>query len=235
MIKFENTEVVGWEAAIREMKAKGYRKTKTGYETFVSVKCKNLNLGTYKTEEEAKSAVYNFRKERFINSVRAFNLNENDGIVIHDKYVIFSTGDIFNLHGKKMIGNIDRSGYHEVILNGKQYRVHRLVAEAFIPNPENKPCVNHKDGNKKNNKVNNLEWCTYSENTVHAYQTGLEKRMCGEQHHSHKLTEEDVKYIKQVYIKRDKEFGAVALAKKFNVDRTTIHDIIRGKTWREVF
>ena len=98
MIKFENTEVMGWEAAIRGMKAKGYRKTKTGYETFVSVKCKNLNLGTYKTEEEARSAVYNFRKERFINGIRAFNLNENDGIVIHDKYVIFSTGDIFNLN-----------------------------------------------------------------------------------------------------------------------------------------
>lgn len=234
MIKFENTEVVGWEAAIRGMKAKGYRKTKTGYETSISVRGKTLNLGTYKTEEEAKSVAHNFRKERFIKGVRAFNLNENDGVVIHDKYIVFSTGDIFNLYGKKMIGHIDRCGYHEVILNGKQYRVHRLVAETFIPNPENKPCVNHKDGNKKNNKANNLEWCTYSENTVHAYQTGLEKRMCGEQHHSHKLTEKDVKYVKQVYIKRDKEFGAVALAKRFNVDRTTIHDIIRGKTWREV-
>ena len=235
MIKIENTEVHGWEVAIRGMRAKCYRKTKTGFETFVSVNCKIVSLGTHKTETEAKLAVYNFRKERFINGVRAFNLNENDGIVTHDNYVVFSTGDVFNLHGVKMAGMIDRCGYHEIILNGKPYRVHRLVAEAFIPNTENKPCINHKDGNKLNNSVDNLEWCTHSENIIHAYQTGLEQPMCGEQHHAHKLTEDAVKYIKQVYAKRDKEFGAVALAKKFNVDRTTIHDIVRGKTWREVF
>ena len=51
--------------------------------------------------------------------------------------------------------------------------VHRLVANAFIPNPENKRCINHKDGNKKNNNINNLEWVSYSENMKHAYRTGL--------------------------------------------------------------
>lgn len=177
MIKIDNTEIYGWEAAIRGMKAKGYRKTKTGYETFVSVKRKSVSLGTYKTETEAKLAVYNFRKERFTNGVRAFNLNENDGVVTHDNYVVFSTGDVFNLHGVKMVGMIDRCGYHEIILNGKPYRVHRLVAEAFIPNPNNLPCVNHKDGNKKNNCVENLEWVTYSENTIHSFKTGLQKKI----------------------------------------------------------
>lgn len=72
---------------------------------------------------------------------------------------------------------ISTYGYLMVTLckNGKSFNasVHRLIAEAFIPNPDNLPCVNHKDGNKLNNAVENLEWCTYKENNIHAYKTGL--------------------------------------------------------------
>ena len=62
-----------------------------------------------------------------------------------------------------------------ISLNGKYYTVHRLVAQTFLLNPDNKPCVNHIDGNKHNNNVSNLEWCTYLENNQHAYRTGLNK------------------------------------------------------------
>ena len=74
------------------------------------------------------------------------------------------------------------TGYEYVSLrknkHNKNYSVHRLVAQAFIPNPNNYSDVNHKDGNKRNNNVNNLEWCTRSYNLAHAIKIGLVKNQC---------------------------------------------------------
>lgn len=102
-------------------------------------------------------------------------------------YMILDMGFVYNRKTKMLLKNsINFDGYNHVTLyhNGNRYRklVHRLVAEAFIPNPENKPEVNHKDGNKTNNDISNLEWVTHSENIQHAYDTGLISidRMIGE-------------------------------------------------------
>jgi hypothetical protein len=93
------------------------------------------------------------------------------------KYLVSDLGRVKSLsrdykygsHDDVILKTNDRRGYEGVTLfdNGKRYykAVHRLVAEAFIPNPDNKPCINHKDENRKNNRANNLEWCTYSENS----------------------------------------------------------------------
>lgn len=74
---------------------------------------------------------------------------------------------------KKLKPILHNTGYLYVTLNGKQLAVHRLVAQAFLPNPNNLPQVNHKDGNKKNNCVDNLEWCSCSENMKHAFKNNL--------------------------------------------------------------
>lgn len=81
---------------------------------------------------------------------------------------------IISLHKHKTKGYI----YVSISRDGKNYnlRVHRLVAKAFIPNPNNKPQVNHIDGNKENNNINNLEWVTNQENQIHAWRKGLCKK-----------------------------------------------------------
>lgn len=88
-----------------------------------------------------------------------------------------SNGRVDNRSGRVLKQKINRYGYGEVTLSSdgkrKTYLVHRLVAAAFIPNPENKQTINHKDGNKLNNHVNNLEWATQKENQQHKWQYGL--------------------------------------------------------------
>lgn len=89
------------------------------------------------------------------------------------KSLYFRNGQALISNKEKILKPLNNRGYLRVRLCEFKvrnlYSIHRLVAEAFIPNPKNKPCVNHKDGDKTNNCVENLEWCTYSENEQHSH------------------------------------------------------------------
>lgn len=127
-------------------------------------------------------------------------------------------------------------GYKRILLRNsegkKHWFVHILVARAFIANPDNKPIVNHKDADKFNNCVENLEWATPSENTVHAFQNGLMNIPRGTRHYLSKLTDKQVAYIRKVYVPRDKKFGEVALARKFGISLNAMSNILCNRTYR---
>lgn len=101
----------------------------------------------------------------------------------NNKYIITSSGKVYNNFTGVEMKQKNTLGYKAVALriyNGEKsqqllYKIHRLVAKYFIPNPKKLDIVNHKDGNKENNDVSNLEWCTNKENTIHAYRTQLNK------------------------------------------------------------
>ena len=137
---------------------------------------------------------------------------------------------------KKLKPFLDKKGYLCVDLIGKNKRktkkVHRIVAEAFIPIIENKPQINHKNGIKTDNRVENLEWCNNSENQIHAFANNLQKGNF--EHHNSKLKLEDVLYIKNNYQKNKKGYGMRCMAKRFNVSVTSIQQILQGKSYRNI-
>ena len=110
----------------------------------------------------------------------------------NEKYLISNCGDVKNIKSEKILKiRTTPEGYVHYSLGGTNKKVHRIVANLFVPNPNNLPCVNHIDGNKLNNSYTNLEWCNYSMNLEHAYinklnsspnMTVLINKVTGEEH-----------------------------------------------------
>lgn len=145
-----------------------------------------------------------------------------------EDYTITKDGTVINNHtGRVVKPQMNGTGYYRVSIGGKLRFVHRLVAEKYIPNPENKPQVNHKDGNKANNCVSNLEWVTNRENSIHALNNGWMR--IEEKHQFAKLTRKQVAFIKS-----HDEMSRKELAELFNISQRTISDIRNGKTWKTV-
>lgn len=148
-------------------------------------------------------------------------------------YRISDRGRVISLKGdipRFLNPATDTHGYLKVSLseNSKcdhNCRIHKLVAAAFIPNPENKPEINHIDGNKTNNHVSNLEWVTRSENSRHAFKTGL-NAVC-----KAKIT---AKQAIEIFLKARSGHSIYSLSKEYGLNTGTIWSIKTGMTWAKV-
>jgi hypothetical protein len=159
-------------------------------------------------------------------------------------YYVTEDGDVYRLWKfkgfKKLKLYKNRYGYLKIDLStdgqNKNYAIHRLVAEVYHSNPDNLPQVNHIDGDKSNNHISNLEWCNNSHNQKHAYQIGLQKRQSrkGEMGNNSKLTNEDIKWIRNNYIPNHNIFGQRAISQKFNISQSQISFIVNKKTWKHI-
>ena len=160
-------------------------------------------------------------------------------IINYEKlYSIDESGRVYSIRYKRYLSpSRDSCGYLFVGLsnggNVKQKLIHRLVAEAFIPNPFNKPQVNHMDGNKVNNQISNLEWCTQSENILHGFRHGLYKSNTpvGSKHKKAKLNESQVLEIRKKYLLGNK---LTWLAREYGVSDALISNIVKRKCWKHV-
>lgn len=149
-------------------------------------------------------------------------------------YFITENGDVFR-NDKKLKPFLNH-GYYRICLSINnikiKHRINRMVAECYIPNPDNLPVVNHKDGNKTNNHYTNLEWVTDRQNKDHAIENSL--YALGERNHTNKLTTEQVIWIRNHYIKGDKDFGSRPLSRRFNVSKGCIDGIIHHRNWKHI-
>ena len=152
-------------------------------------------------------------------------------------YQVSNLGKVKSLKfGKEKYLSITKSsiGYLNTKLQlnkkNKSFLVHRLVAETFIKNEFNKPCVNHINGIKTDNRIENLDWCTHKENTEHSLKNDLRKTGCN--HKQSKLSLKDIEYIRKNYKYRDEKNGGYKLAEMFGVSRNCISNVVKNKTYR---
>ena len=153
---------------------------------------------------------------------------------LHDEYTIDSLGVVHNVTRNVTLQgtSVTKNNRYVKIHLDKFYPLHRLVAIHFLPNPEELPQVNHKDGNRLNNQVSNLEWCSSRANVKHAYSTGL-KTNDGTKNPFSILTESEVI---QIWALRHTKLTAQQIRDKLklNVSISTVKSVRSGKNWSSV-
>lgn len=154
-------------------------------------------------------------------------------------YQVSSLGNIRSMKNNKirlLQPGINTGGYKQVtlLMNGvpKSARVHRIVASAFIQKTDKQTEVNHINGVKTDNRVENLEWVSRETNMQHAYDFGLKKKMYGAKNGSAKLNEKRVAEIRKLF--RSGKYTKLKLGEIFHVTDATIGNIVRNETWKHV-
>ena len=161
-----------------------------------------------------------------------------------DQYAISTHGRVMRTAGGRgatpgyiLKSSLDGVGYPFVVLGYKENRkprdIHVLMLETFVcTRPQGLEC-HHKDGNKQNNHLDNLEWVTKSQNALHAHRTGLSGACRGEDHPNSKLTEDDVRVIRALPAFPHGP-STHTLAKQYNTSPTCIHDVLKRRTWKHI-
>lgn len=161
--------------------------------------------------------------------------NEWVGIAYYPNYMINKKGEIYSKNKNKLLIPQNTGNYLKVLLTngiGKKYLfVHRLVAESFVPNKENKPCVNHINGNKLDNRAENLEWVTLSENQTHSVRVlghkppNPTKGKFGKNHHGAKI----IQQIKNTAVINE-FYGIAEASRKTGIHENAIRNNAKGRS-----
>lgn len=194
----------------------------------------------YKTKEYYKRKLQNEKEKRFNANLLSFpDLDGEEwrwAVGLEGKYKVSNLGRVrsYIKGGRIKSPNKTKCGYlvvnlfYDCGLHGKL--VHRLVAEAFIPNPENKRTVNHKNGKKDDNRAVNLEWMTYSENVKHAFDTGLKKdtdKQKASVSQWKKFPPEVINEMRRLWAEGN--ISQHAIARMFNADPSHVCRIVNNK------
>lgn len=179
--------------------------------------------------------IFKFKKKVYDDDWKWIYMNgEKTNYQIHKNGKVSTTN--FNNTGKPgyRATSVNQHGYAYVAIHHKgevhNALIHRLVALAFIPKIKGKPFVNHIDGNKLNNKIENLEWVTAEENIQHAYRTGLIK--VGDESVLSKYDEKIIRKICNEFVKN--KLSMVEISQKYNVSYNLVYDLKRHKIWHHI-
>lgn len=149
--------------------------------------------------------------------------------ILNKDYIVNKEGTIFSKRKEIYLKpNTIKGGYLQVALGSKSYLVHRLVAMTYLNNPLNYKYVNHKNGIKTDNRLENLEWCSHSQNIKHAYNTGLMSNK-GDCARHKKLSSDVVRKIRELY--QTGKFTQKKLAHMYKTHQTNISRIIKNINW----